>query len=352
MAKLPKQASVQRESTAGRRDGQFNSGPGPGRPSISDEILGGHRDELVWLLSVAWADIGWQIENATTLDELRQGFEPLKGHSSSNLILHFLRPIFTTATASEVRSAKKALEGAMAANREAQLTHDRCADAARIVELAMNQAGSNQPQTLQIELLKRWGESAKARRGVGTARATLKTIEKQLADSAASFSQNELLDFIKTKKYARNPLGLSNAMAGLPDMSWQHSHARCAKIKYTQWPTFSFRVFKQIETIWKRRNTYPSMSLLGLFRQEVGKIPKTVMVTNPDSGKQFKQENHLRSYLANNWRSLRLAIEEVAKQQSDETAQMPFLIVSAFTRNIGEPRSAQDSVLDEQERIR
>jgi hypothetical protein len=159
------------------------------------------------------------------------------------------------------------------------------------------------------------------------------------------------VDFIMKKKYARNPLGLANAMAGLPTMTWQVSHERCSKIEYAQWPTFPFKVFKQIEAIWKQRNTFPALSWVQLFRQQVEKMSKTVMATDPYSGTKFKQENYLRSYLADNARSLRLAIEEVEKQQS-HPGQVPFLILAAFTKNLGKPRTAQDSVLNEQEKIR
>jgi hypothetical protein len=352
MTKLRNKESAQPESIADRLDGESSSGPGPGRPSINDEILGGHRDELVWFLSVTWADVGWQIEHASTTEELRQAFEPIKNHSSSNLVVYFLRPVSATASASDVRAAKEALKVAIKANRGAQTEHDLCLEAARMVELAMNQAGADPSQSLQAELLKRWGESAKTRRELEVARTNFKYLEAQFADNAAYFSQNELLDFIKRKKYARHPLGLANAMAGLPDMGWEQSHARCARIGYQQWPTFPFRVFRQIESIWKRSDAYPTLSLSDLFHQEVGKIPKTEVATNPETGKRFKQENHLRSYLANNWRSLRLAIEEAAKQQLEDPGQIPFLISSAFTRNLEKPRTPQDSVLDRQERIR
>jgi len=166
----------------------------------------------------------------------------------------------------------------------------------------------------------------------------------------AGFAQNELVDFITTKKYARDPLGLANAMAGLPTMTWQVSHERCSKIKYAQWPTFPFRVFKQIETIWNRRETYPTLSRVQLFRQEIENISKTVMDIDPESRKKFKKENYLRSYLANDWRNLRLGIEEVEKSQS-HPGQVPFLILAAFMRNLGKPRTARDTLLIEQEKL-
>src|SRR5712691_9164777 len=100
---------------------------GPGRPTIDKETFGGHRDALVWLLSVAWGDIGWGLTNATTLDELRQALEPLRKHPSNNLIASFLRSTSTPATAQEVRSLKRAQGKAVENLRAIQEKHDNFA---------------------------------------------------------------------------------------------------------------------------------------------------------------------------------------------------------------------------------
>jgi hypothetical protein len=70
----------------------------------------------------------------------------------------------------------------------------------------MNQAGSQPQQGIQANLLKSWEESRIARQESENARDALKAIERELADKAASFSQNQLLAFITLKKYARDPL--------------------------------------------------------------------------------------------------------------------------------------------------
>jgi hypothetical protein len=325
---------------------------GPGRPTLNKETLGAIRDDIAWLLSVEWQDIGWHLPKAKTPEELRQALAPLKGHCSANLVTRFLRPTLASATTREIRLTRKAFGNAVEHLRQAQEGHDKAAAASRVAEQAMNELlPGQQQQPIQAELLRRWRDSGKARKELEAATTALKAIEEELANMEAGFAQNELVDFITKKKYARNPLGLANAMAGLPNMTWQRSHERCSKIKYAQWPTFPFKVFKRIETIWKQRSAYPALSWADLFRQEVEKMSKTVMASDPDSGKKFKQGNHLRSHLADNGRSLRLAIEEIEKQQS-HPGHVPFLILAAFTKNLGKPKTAQDSVLDDQERIR
>ena len=324
---------------------------GPGRPTVSKGVLTGHRDSLVWLLSVGWGDVGWQLTNAPTLEELRQAFEPLREHPSSNIIAPFLRPTSTSATAKEVRSLKKAQERAVEDLRAVQEKHDNLVRSSQVVEQAMNEANPNPPIDLQAALLTGWKDKNAARRELEAARARLETIETDLADKTASFSQHELLDFITRKKYARNPLVLANAMAGLPDMTWEHSRARASKIKYPQWPTYDYRLFTQIERIWKSHKGDPKMPLVEFFRKAVQRIPKAVMVTYEVTGERIKQQNPIRLELGGNFRFLRLAIEEFQKELPLDSGEVPFRILSRFRKNAAKPRTSQELVLIAQEKI-
>ena len=76
---------------------------GPGRPSVDDDTLSSDRDSLVWLLSVLWGEIGWEVPRSTSPDELRQAFGPVRGHSSEHLLALFIRrtPIAATARVHE-----------------------------------------------------------------------------------------------------------------------------------------------------------------------------------------------------------------------------------------------------------
>jgi hypothetical protein len=324
---------------------------GPGRPTIDNETFGGHRDALVWLLSVAWGDIGWGLTNATTPDELMQAFEPLREHPSNNLIAPFLRSTSTPATAQEVRSLKKAQGEAVENLRAIQDKHDNFARASQVAEQAMNETNPDPPPQLQAALFSAWKDRNAARKELEACRAKLTAIETTLADTSASFAQAELLDFVTRKKYARNPLVLANVMAGLPDMTWEHSHARASKIEYAQWPTYEYKVFTQIETIWEDHNSDPEVPLVQFFRQAVEKLPKTETFTYRPTGQKMRLENHVRAELCANWRFLRLAIEEIEKELPIDSGEVPFRILSDFRRNLPKPRTAKEVVLIVQERI-
>ncbi|MGC1648846.1 MAG: hypothetical protein WA741_23755 [Candidatus Sulfotelmatobacter sp.] len=348
MTKLPLY-EIPGESSGDGPDGEFRRGPG--RPTIEDDTLCGHRDELVWLLSAMWGYCGWQIQNATTVDELRQAFEPLRGHPSGRLVAPFLHATSITSNSGEIRSLKRSQGEAVGSARGAQETCDACSEIARRVELALNQAGPIPPPILQAELIKAWTGTSKARNELAAAQAALKAIERDLAEKSASFAQSELLDYITKKKYARDPLGLADAMAGLPDMGWETSHDRCSKFNYDQWPTFEYRVCEEFRAIWNRRESNPELSVVQLFRQEIEKLPKQVMVDYPHLQKKIKQDNILRTHLGERAWHLRLAIEQ-ADLISADSSRVPFLILSAFRNLLEKPQTAQDLIHAARETIK
>ncbi len=325
-----------------------------GRPTLDELTLATDRDALVWLLSVAWGEIGWQLPRARTLPKLREALEPLRGHPSDHLIARFLRPTSVIATAKDVRESRKALGKAVEQLREAEDRHNRCTEACGEAESAVTQAGPEQRKAVEAEFQKRQAELELVRTQLDAATVTDKRLTEARADKEASFSQTELLDFITRKKYARNPLGLANAMAGLPDMGWRQSYVRCSKMKCPSWPHFQFREFNTIQTIWNRRHSHPGLTPIELFRQGIKKLPKTVEVPVPQSptqtARKTRVENFLRSRLAENWMDFRLAIEQSLTAEHD-SRRVPFHIVSQFSKNIAKPKTAADRVLAAAQRI-
>jgi hypothetical protein len=324
---------------------------GPGRPSVDKDTLSSDRDAFVWLLSVFWGEIGWEIPRSTSSEELRRAFGPVKGHSSEHLLALFMRPTPIAATPKEIRQTRKLLGKAVERLREAQTESNKCEEASRLAESAMLETQSEHEAPMVIDLFKAWGSALKARGELESARASERVIEQALRDKEAGTAQNEVVDYITEAKYARNPMGLGNAMAGLPDMTWQQSYARCAKLPCTQWPNFHFRLFETIKTIWNHRDSYPDLSPVQLFRQEIGKLHKKVLSEFPQLGpSRTMVENVLRSHLSENWRRFRLAVEDVVRPGIDPD-RAPFLILSRFSQYLAKPRTPQDQILDAREKI-
>ena len=90
------------------------------------------------------------------------------------------------------------------------------------------------------------------------------SLQKQLNELEVSFAQEELVRILGEHRCARNPLRLSNAMAGLPYLTARVSYDRCSKIECTVWPKFDFQVFRKIEAIWNSRERYRDLLIGGV----------------------------------------------------------------------------------------
>jgi hypothetical protein len=322
----------------------FPPGPGrqPGRPTIGRDTLAGIRDDLVLLLCLSWSEIGWQLRHATSPEQLRQAFEPLRGKNNGHLIARFLKNPTVATTGKEIRFTRRLLDDAVTRRYAAQAN---CSDPVRDyieAETAVMQSPSEQMGQVRRELLKRQFRLLAVRKELHCATELEHTLEKQLGEQEVSFAQEELFRILEEERCARNPLKLANAMAGLPFITARVSHERCSKIKPTGWPKFDFQVFQKIESIWNMRDRYPKLSLVQLYRQEISKLPRTM--------RRNKAENPLRARLGDHFGYLKLAIKQSVESGVDSD-RVPFLITSNFDKHRAGSTTPLSRTLAASERI-
>jgi hypothetical protein len=239
---------------------------------------------------------------------------------------------------------------------QADRKHEEITGLCSQIQLALPLASPEELPVITADLAKYEAELAEAAQKLKTLKAEEQVFKAKLDALEASFAQAELAKIIFDYRCARNPLRLANAMAGLPVLSARVSYQRCSKIKCGSWPRFEFRVVKFINTTWTRRHRYPGLQIVALFDQEIKRLSKMVKRAElPDAiaqsieGKRI--ENHLRSYLGQNRRFLRLAIERALNTPRVDQRQLPFMIASNFSRILEEPRTALTVALAEHERI-
>ena len=329
----------------------------PGRPTPKDEELTERRDELVHLLSVWWADIAWQLEHAATTEDLRKAFEPLSGKGRDHLISDFVKISTLKTNGKEVRFTRRTYGKTVIPRLvEARKKHEAVSQLHSQIKLAIPLAGPEQLPVLAADLAKYEADLAVAAEKLKDANSQELELKAKLELLEASFAQAELASIIFQERCARNPLRLANAMAGLPVLSARVSYQRCSKIKCGSWPQFQFRVVKFIQSTWNRRYRYPGLHTVALFDQEIKRLSKTVKQEElPDaiarSEKGNRIGNHLRSYLGENRRFLRLAIERSLSTPNVDQRRAPLMIASNFLMILGEPRTALTLALAEHERI-
>ena len=324
---------------------------GRGRRPLKGETLSSRRDSLVGLLCSWWAEAGWQLTRATTREELREAFEPLQKNVSGAPIASFVRPTSVVASRKDIRAARKAHIKPVERLYEAQSIRDACSKAYQEAEWALGQAKPDQIELVQHAISKRRADLQKAESELQIANASEKACEQELLDYQAGFAQDELLKFIKKRfidgRYAKNPLNLANAMAGLPYwydepfLGVWYSYARCSKLESDQWPNFHFQVFEELEKIWKRYQRSCSTSPIEFFRQQIKALRKTTL----SNSTKKRTPNPVRSHLVEKWVDLQLAIEKSSASPPVDQDRMPFVIGAHFARIQAEPKSFVDKII-------
>jgi hypothetical protein len=330
----------------------------PGRPTIRDSWLSANRDRLVDMLSSQWAVIGWQLTTADTRDKLRQVFQPVKDHADNHLFSRLLRSTTLDAGAGEIRRKRKAVRAAAELRFYAREKCDKCVNACREIEIAMDQAKSDQIEYVHREFYRRRAECQSAQDQLRAANVSERNLENELADAEAAFAQDQLLEFIKKEKYSLHPLNLGNAMAGLPyarDVPfigvWV-SRERCAKIESRFWPNIRFQLFKTIESLWNGVGT-SATSPVDFFRGKIAALPRAVKPTIPQDkqGRKKRVPNSVRQQLTDNFYYLERAIDKSMESAQNDPRPMPFRILAKFYEIQAEPKTYADQVLAQAKKI-
>jgi hypothetical protein len=326
-----------------------------GRPTLSDDELVWRRDELAHLLSVSWCEIGWLLRGARTAEGIRSALS-LVSWGKDYLVSLFLRNAPTKVSGNELRARRRTHRKAATHTQDIQKKHEQVSQLYSQIKQAVAQADGDELSVLQADLVTYEDKLTQVTTELDRAKSEEQQLRSSLQDAEAGFAQHELARIIREKRCSLNPLRLANAMAGLPIIGARISYVRCSKLKCSGWPQFQFTVFKFIESAWNRRERYPSMSLVELFDQEIRRLPRKVRRAEYPSNiavpaDQKRIDNFLRSYLGENRRYLRLAIEKTLQAGIVDPDRIPFLIVSNFTSILGVPRSALTLALAERERI-
>jgi hypothetical protein len=101
-------------------------------------------------------------------------------------------------------------------------------------------------------------------------------------------------------------------------------------------PHLWYRTFATIRRIWKRRDTDFSEAPVEFIRNSLLKLPK--------------KSGYVRQFLWENWRDLRIAIEECWNpHHASESA--PFILTAGFVQNFTRTKSSVEQVLATQEKL-
>lgn len=326
-----------------------------GRPkAIGDAQLREVRDVLIGILSDGWGQVGPALQKAATRSQIRRALGPLASAPHERLLAPFCIEATTAADRSVIRAAKKELATLYERERlfRGQLTDST--ERLRESEAALEMASSTNAPKIRSLHESRQHTQRHAEQTLSEVLGQIKTIEHRLADQRAAFAQDELLHFIRTKKYRFHPANVAAAMAGLPTLGWWQSFRQCGRPLGHVWPTTRYLVFKTIEQAWGDRRDRSAQGLLKRLQRRIGKH-----VAEPPVGRAARTQKeqiqrtraNVQRHLSQHWRHLRLAVE--ATDLAGETPhQIPFVIFAAYIEGLAQSGRADERVLAAEEALK
>lgn len=307
-----------------------------GRPEdIADGVLLSARDALYFILEQQWAVVGWELQQACTVADVRAALDPLKTSDYSRLEV-FKRDHKTDGTTSaKLRRARLAIKDAESKWRFAYEKLEASRQSAERARVALQQVKSTPDEAEISTLCEQWErELMEATAKLRECDWGLEALRNDLKLQEADFAQSELLKFILSERNELTPLNFANAMAGLPFIGWRQSNKRCSGHEPKSSYGFVYQRFLIVEKIVSQ----PTSSA-----DEVVQKMRAHLLDKA-THKDFAYEE-LRDY----WYYLKCAIESVYAKKPHSGA-MPFRIFAEYQRRAA-IRSALDLLLEEENRL-
>jgi len=309
-----------------------------GRPSeLSDSQLHNRRDQLVQVFEGAWSEIGWELQRCKKADDLIRIFEPFALTESwfRDAMIIFCRPSqepASGATRRKVRAEWHALAKPMHA---AEDSNRGAEERLRQVNWALTQVHGSSRRIVKRARKKRRKEAWKAAQQYRTLYNSERRLETRMKDLEASFARQELLSFLKSKRYSLTPLNLAGAAAGLPYMGWRQSMRRNAKVRCAIATGQMYQIFKAIRYLATNANKKAENGLVITFEDSIPSLPSRYQLPKAE--------------LAEKWFYLERALRQAYRTKLHPKA-LPFEITKRYFKQL-QSQSQVEMVLAEQARI-
>jgi hypothetical protein len=166
---------------------------------------------------------------------------------------------------------------------------------------------------------------------------TRKELGELLMSQEAWHARNEVVKFVRSRRYAGKPENFAKAMAGLPEYGWLHSFRRCEAIliKSTSWVEYSYQLFEILKSI--AQNVKP----LKLSKVEL-KLRNKLLDSDTDP--------IFRGWVAPNWAYMKQAFGE-HRGKRFKRSELPYKIMGTFLANVERSKSLAEVELAKREEL-
>jgi hypothetical protein len=309
-----------------------------GRPTyLSDPQLHNRRDELVQIFEGVWSEIGWELQRSKKADDLIRIFAPVATSESwfRDAMVIFYHPSSEPGSGATLRKVRAEWHALARPTYAAENSNRGAEERLQRVNWALTQAHGSSRRIVKRARKKRRKEAWKAAQQYRDVRSRDRRLVKRLKDLEASFARQELLRFIKSKRYTLTPLNFAGAAAGLPYMGWRQSMRRAAKAPCEIARGRMYQIFKAIRYLTKNVHTKTENGLVITFEDSILSLPSRYQLA--------------RIELAEKWFYLEQALRQTYRAKPHPKA-LHFEITKRYLKQL-QSQSQVDMVLAEQAKL-
>jgi hypothetical protein len=284
-----------------------------------------------------WGEIGLELERCKNADALIRIFDPVAvtGNWFRDAMKVFCHPSPEPGSGASLRKVRAEWRALAEPISGADKSNRRAEEQLREVNWALTQAHGRSLRIVKRARKKRRKEAWKAAQQYRTLDNIERRLKVRLRDLEASFARQEILRFLKSKRYTLTPLSLANATAGLAYMGWRQSMRRTAKAPCAIATGRMYQIFKAIRYLASNANKKTENGLVITFEDSIPSLPSRYQLPKAE--------------LAEKWFYLERALRQAYRTKL-HTKELPFEITKRYFKQL-QSQSQVDMVLAEQGRL-
>jgi hypothetical protein len=305
--------------------------------ALSDAQLHNRRDQLVQIFEGEWGEIGLELPRCKKADDVARIFGPLAESPSwiAGVVELFCRPSSEPASNTDLRKVRFERHKLAEPTRIADELRRRAAEQLERVNWAFAQAAGRSRRIVRRARRQTRKQLWKTTQRWRSLTERERHLEQRLRSLEASFARQELVRFVRSKRYEVMPVALANAGAGLPYIGWRQSMRRCARTQSVVADGRSIQIFKAIRYLAAGANKRSKIAFVRSFHENIPLLPSRYRLA--------------RAELAEKWLYLERAIRQ-AYQPKLQLRALPFEITKRYFKQLSS-QSQVDMVLAERARI-
>lgn len=313
----------------------------PGHPLfLSDQELQLRRNSIYSVVADGWARIGWRLQTAQTIQNVSNAIRGLglihdgMGHHGIATFVQ-LGPLRANAMSSDLRQLRRHSASLGEQSRELYRERTEAEESLRTLERAMQQADAKTRRRFRSDFESERRQLQKLRRKENDVAEKWRSTAREADALAAQLACEELLRFVRERRYAFTPINFANAMAGLPEVSYRQSVLRCVRLSNAPVEPLNYELFKTLRRLLRRCMDEKPNQLLRCLRREILRLPK---------------RDDARKHLGDHWYCLKQALEKPGKGTYD--GERLFTVTDAYLSCCYEGRTAITEALLQRNRIK